>query len=178
MSGLMRRIAVGHRECLAGFDRHGVAARVAVGCTASCQSVKQAVDLVLRIALLEAGVEHHLLVRHAGAGGVFGVEDLGSGDDEGPLVPGQHGCREMQTVEENGHLVEFTGPLGIFEDLDPPTGLALVVQTERIVAHLNDPEPAVGPEAEAGRAGDKWLSGHQLDLEARPHFNRRHRRLG
>src|SRR5262249_50721485 len=56
--------------------------------------------------------------------------------------------------------------LGLLQELDLAPRLALAVSAERVVAHLDDPELAVGPPGEVDGGHDDRLGGHQLDLEA------------
>ena len=78
------------------------------------------------------------------------------------LPPGHHAGREAEAVEEDGRLVVAAVAVGVLQDADLAAGLALAVDPEGIVAHLDDPEPAVGAPVERDRVLHQRLGGDQL----------------
>ena len=97
---------------------------------------------------------------------VLGIEDLGGAGDEQPVPPGEQAGREAEAVEEGGGLVVAAVAIGVLERADDAARLALAVAAEGIVAHLDDPEPAVGAPVEGDRVGHQRLAGDELDREA------------
>src|SRR5207248_6626633 len=102
----------------------------------------QAIDAMLLIAFLEAGEEYLLLdfavLAH------LGIEDVrGAGDEDAILVREDAGG-EADVVHEESHLVVGPVGFGLFEEFDLAAELVLAIDAERIVAHLDDPEFAVG----------------------------------
>src|SRR5262249_6542664 len=139
-------VAAAEVDHLAGLERLDAAAAVAVGAVDPVvQAPDKAVDAVLLVALHETGVEDNFLVGLAVAVGVLGVEDVRGAGDQHTLAPRQHAGRVAEVVEEDGRLVVLAGAPGVFEELDLAAELALAIDAERVVAHLDDPELAVRP---------------------------------
>ena len=54
----------------------------------------------------------------------------------------------------------------VFEQADHAAMLSLAIQAQRIVAHLDNPELAVGPPVKGDRVLDERLGGGEFDPEA------------
>ena len=105
----------------------------------------------------EAGEQHFAMVGLAVAVAVLGVEDVRGARDQDTLSPGHHAGREAEPVEERRLLVIPAVAVGIFQESDHAAGLALAVDAQRIIAHLDDPELAVGAPIEGDRVLDQGL---------------------
>src|SRR5262249_31283612 len=163
------QVAAGHADALAGLRRLDASATIAVGdIDPVVESPRQRVDAMLLVPLDEAGIEDNFLVRLAVAVGVLGVEDLGGGRHNDALAPRHDTGRETDFVEEDRRLVVLAVTFGAFEKLDASPGLALAVYTERIVAHLDDPELAVRTPGEADRILHQRLRHDQFGDETGP----------
>ena len=62
---------------------------------------------------------------------------------------------KKQSIEEDGGPVVAAVAIGVLQDDDPPTWLALVVHAQRVVAHFHDPEFAVRTPVKRDRALDQ-----------------------
>src|SRR5262249_14343536 len=137
-------VAAADVERLASLRRLHHAAAVAVGAVDPVvEPPDEAVDAVLLIAREEAGEQDLALIGLAIAIRVLGVEDVRGRGPEHALPPRQAAGREADVVEEDGGLVVLAVVLGRFEELDAPAGLALTVDSEGVVTHLDDPELTV-----------------------------------
>ena len=144
---------------LARLERADLAAAVAVGAVdPAVEAELEAVDPVLLVPLAEAREEDLAVVGLAVAVAVLGVEDVGRAGDEHAVAPGHDAGRERQAVEEVGRLVVPAVAVGVFEDPDDAPRLPLAVDAERVVAHLDDPELAVGAPVEGDRVLDQRLA--------------------
>ena len=90
---------------------------------------------------------------------VLGIEDIRGAGDQDAVAPGHHAGREAEAVEEGRLLVVAAVAVGVFQEPDDAAGLALAVDAQRVVAHLDDPELAVGPPLEGDRVLDQRLGG-------------------
>ena len=93
----------------------------------------------------------------------------GARGDDHAVAPGHDAGRERQAVEEGRLLVITAVAVRVFEEPDHAARLALAVDAQRIIAHLDDPELAVGPPVDRDRVLDQRLAGDQLDLEPGAH---------
>ena len=85
-------------------------------------------------------------------------------------TPSRQGITPVGNPRPSRKTVERVVPavaVPVFEDLDRAAGRPLAVEAERIVPHLDHPEPAVRPPVEGDRVADQRLGGHQLDPEPR-----------
>src|SRR5262249_14504434 len=139
------------------------------------QSPTQAVDAVLRVDFAETSEEHLLLVRLAVTIGVLGVKNVRGASDQHAFAPGHDAGWIFESVETDGGLVVLAVAFSALQALDPAARLPLVVETERIVNHLDDPELAIGSPVERDGALHQRLGGDQLDGEtgARPEGSER-----
>ena len=83
-----------------------------------------------------------------------------------------------RSVEKRRLLVVSAVAVSVFQKPDDAAGFAFAVDTQRVVAHLDDPELAVGPPLEGDRVFDQGLGGGQLDLETGRDLDRLERFLG
>src|SRR5262249_35309589 len=125
----------------------------------------------------EAGIEDDFPVRLTVAVGVLGVEDFrGTGDDDA-LAPRYNAGRKADFVEKDRRFIVLAIAPGAFEELDASAGLALAIDAERIVAHLDDPELAIGSPGETDRVLHQWLRHDQFGDEAWPRLQGAQRSL-
>src|SRR5262249_34639718 len=68
----------------------------------------------------------------------------------------------------NRRLVVLPVAVGVLQYLDAPARFELAVHAERIVAHFDDPEPAIGAEVNGDGAVDQRLGGDQFSDHAGP----------
>ena len=149
------------------LERADRAAAVAVGAVdPAVQAELEAVEPVLLVALDEAGEEHLAMVGLAVAVAVLGIEDVRGARDQHAFRQGITPVGKPEAVEERRLLVVAAVAVRVFEEPDDAAGLPLAVDAQRIVAHLDDPELAVGPPVEGDRVLDQRLGGDQLDREA------------
>ena len=108
---------------------------------------------------------------------VLGVEDVRGRGDEHPAAPGHHAGGKRQAVQERGCFVVDSITVGVFQEPHDAPGLALAIDSERIIPHLHHPELAVGPPVQRDRVLHQRFARGDLDLEARRHANRAERLL-
>ena len=168
-----KRRAVGLEPEVAAPDRDGLVVRprrvADVAAVAPRDAVDPAVEAPLeavheRLDVLgaEPGEDDLLLVGHAVAVGVPGVQDVRGHRDEDPAVVGQHARRPRQAVDEDRAPLEDAVAVAVFEPADVAGGRVLGV---RISAHLDHVDPAVGVVDEAHRVGHDRLRRHRLEAE-------------
>src|SRR5579872_992389 len=142
---------------------------------------------MLLVSLDEARVKNLALVGLAIAVGVFGVENVRSGRDENALAPGQD-AGGVGDFEKDRCLVVAAVAVGVFESSDLPAAFEerigvfcrrfVVFDSQRVIAHFDDPQFAIGSEGERNGVKNERLGGHQLDFESGLHANAAARRLG
>ena len=142
--GIQSQIAPANGQALAGLEGfHGPAA-VAIGeVQPTVETPFEAIEAVLLIALSEAREEHASHIGTPVAIGVFGVEQFGGRRDEGALSERQHARRKGQVGEEWHHAVHAPIAIVIVEDIHPAAGFAFAVEAQRVVAHLDHPQPTL-----------------------------------
>jgi hypothetical protein len=172
-------IAASDGRRLARLRRADRPAAVAVGAVdPAVEAELESIDPVLLVPLDEAREEDLAAVGLAVAVAVLGVEDVGGAGDDDAIPPGNHAGRESQPVEEDGHPVIAAVAVGVLQDADQASRLPLTVDPEGIIAHLHDPEPAVGAPVERDRVPHQRLRGGQLHRETVPDPDRAERMLG
>ena len=177
--GLEPEVAALDVHRLARLERADRAAAVAVGpVDPAVEAELEAVEPVLLVALGEPGEEDLAMVGLAVAVAILGVEDVGRRGDEHAVPPGHEAGGKRQAVEERRRLVVAAVAVRVLEEPDHAAGLALAVDAQGIVAHLDDPELAVGAPVQRDRVLDQGLAGGQLDLEPRRDADRVERGLG
>ena len=94
------------------------------------------------------------------------MDDVRGHRDDRAVLPQQQAIGEQQIVgPDRGGLEEAVAVL-VFEDADAAQRLLALAGAVGIVAHLDDPESAVGIELHGDGALDLRLAGHQLDAQA------------
>ena len=126
----------------------------------------------------EAVIQDFALVGPAVAVGVLGVENVGRTGDQNAVAPRSDAGGKAEVVEKHGRAVVAAVAVGIFQAADRAAVLAFAVDAARIVAHLDDPQLAVGSPSHGDRIDHQRLGRHQLDLKARPSVRHRQRQLG
>src|SRR5208283_5500241 len=122
---------------LARLDRANRAPTVAV-CPVdpTVEPEVEAVEAVLLVPLAKPGEEKLAMVGLAVAVAVLGVEDVRGRGDEHPAAPGHHAGGKRQAVQERGRLVVDAITVGVFQEPHDAAGLALAIDSERIIPHL------------------------------------------
>ena len=146
------QIASANGQGLAGLETfHGPAA-IAVGeVKPAVETPFESIEAVLLIALGEAREEHASHIGTPVAIGVFGVEQFGSRRDEGALSEGQHTRGKGQVGEERYHAIHAPIAIVIVENIHPATGFAFAVEAQRVVPHLDHPQPPLHVPVEVNR---------------------------
>ena len=152
-----------------------LSAAVAIGQIApAIHPPPQTVDAVLLVAGVEAGEQGASLVGPAVAVGIAGEKQFAGSGDQHAVAPGHQAGRKGDVGEKLGPAVVAAVAVGILRDKQIfPPGLPLIVEAQRIVEHLGDPQLAIGPPIESHRVGDQRLGGDQLDVKAGRHVQRR-----
>ena len=96
---------------------------------------------MLLIALGEAREEHASHIGTPVAISVFGVEQVRGRRNERPLSEGQHTRGKGEVSEEGHHAIHAPIAIVIVENIHPATGFAFAVEAQRVVAHLDHPQP-------------------------------------
>ena len=107
------------------------------------ESVFKSVDAVLLVPLIESGQNRLAQVRFAVAVGVFGVEYFRGGADQHPFSPDHDPVREIDLLQKDRRLVVASVAVGVLEILDDAARFAAPIDSQRIIAHLDNPEFAV-----------------------------------
>ncbi len=171
--GLDPEVATAERHLLAGplpSDRAADQAIRAVDPVV--EPVGQAVDAGLEILGREPPVEELADVGPAVAVEILRIQDVRCRADEHALLPGHHAGREREVVEEGGRPIISTVAVGVFQRDDPPAGLAIAVEAAGVVAHLADPELAVGSPVDRYGTLHQRFGGDKLNLETLGHPDR------
>ena len=144
------------RDRLAGLGGTDHASAVAVGSVdPAIEAELEPIEPVLLVPWPESCEEHVATVGLAIAVGVLGIEDVRRAGDDDPFPPRNQAGGEAEAVEERGRFVVATVAVGVFQDPDNPAELPFVVDSERVVTHLDDPELAVGAPVEGDRIFDQ-----------------------
>ena len=127
---------------------------------------------MLLVALDESCEERPALVRLAVAVGVLSVKNFRRGGDQDTITPRENAGGKIQVVQEHGGLVIAAVAVGVFQHFDStarhvaapfrrredffatrrPRGRSRAGRrfhaTERVIEHIDDPEPAIGAPVE------------------------------
>ena len=109
---------------------------------------------MLLIALGEASEEHASHISTPVAIGVFGVEQVRGRRNERTLSERQHTRGKGQVGEEWHHAVHAPVAIVIIEDVHAATGFTFAVEAQRVVAHLDHPQPTLHVPVEVNRIDD------------------------
>ena len=99
--------------------------------------------------------------------GVAQMHDLRRHGDDGAVLPQQQAVGEQQIVGPGRRGLEEAVAVLVFEDADAVRPVFAFGRAVGIIAHLDDPEPAVGVESHGDGAFDLRLGGDQFDAQAR-----------
>ena len=109
---------------------------------------------MLLIALGEAREEHASHISTPVAIGVFGVEQVRGRRNERTLSERQHTRWKGQVGEEWHHAIHAPIAIVIVEDVHAATGFTFAVEAQRVVAHLDHPQPTLHVPVEVNRIDD------------------------
>ena len=130
----------------------------------------------LRVLLGEAGEPGFINIGPAVAVGVFHVGEPARERDEDAPLPRLQARDKQQLVGKRRGRFEAAIAIAVFQHANPRQRLAARRIAERIIAHLDDPHPAIFIEANRDRIDDVGLRRRQLDPQAR--IGKLHRLLG
>src|SRR5208337_5132977 len=121
---------------LARLDRANRAPTVAV-CPVdpTVEPEVEAVEAVLLVPLAKPGEEELAMVGLAVAVAVLGVEDVRGRGDKHPPSPGHHAGGKRQAFQERGRFVVDSITVSVFQEPHDAPGLALAIDSERIIPH-------------------------------------------
>ncbi len=138
----------------------------------------------LDVVLAEPGEDPGVDVGLAVAVGVLEVPDVGRGRDEDAPLPGDDAGRPGELLGEDHPLVEDAVAVAVGQEADAAHGRIAEVLGERpvvllvdvrVVAHLDDEEPAVLVVGRGHRVHDQGFGGQQVEPEPVPDAERRER---
>ena len=160
--GFDPEVAATDVDTVAGFDRGDGAAGIAVGeDEPAVEGPGKPVGAVLLVAGLESGEEGFALVGGAVAVGVAGEDEVGDGEDEAAVAPGEDAGGEGDALEEDFRHVVGAVAVEVVEGADAAAGLGVGV-----VGHFGDPEGPVGSPGEVDGVGDEGFGSDEFDLQA------------
>ena len=189
--GLEAEIACAERDLLPGQRRGDAHVLPVVHVVAAVRAIHPAVgspaetvEAELLVARIEAGEEHVMPVRPAVAVTILEPNDIGRRRHETAIAPGENAGRETQPFGEQRRAVVDAVAVRVLENPHASTRLTLAIHPERIVGHLDDPEPAAfvpvechGVEHERFRRGEfDPITGRQVNLPHRVRRRKRRRR--
>ena len=100
---------------------------------------------------------------------------IGRGGDENALPPDGDAHRLGNLIEKHGRRFERAVAIAIFEHADAAVGRAVFAVLAAVVAHLGDPQFAVGAEIDRHGVLHHRFRGDKLDAQAIADFDRRQR---
>jgi len=119
---------------------------------------------MLRIGEFEAGEPDVSLIGPAIAVGVLREEYLRSGAHKCAVAIRENSGRVWETVEKDSGLVVGSVLVLVRENHDFAARLAFVINAAGIVAHLDDPQPPIGPDRHVDRIGNQRLGRNHTQL--------------
>ena len=157
-------IPTGHIQLFARLVAGDVLAEVAARTVEpAIKTVCEAVDAMLRIGEFEAREPDVALVRSAVAVRVL-CEDLWGGADKCAVFPRKDAGRVGEAVEEDLRFVVRPVFVLIGENDNFAARLSIVIDAAGIVAHLDDPQPPIGPDRHVDRIGNQRLGRNHAQL--------------
>ena len=88
--------------------------------------------------------------------------DFRRGAHQHSVLPGHQSGGEGKSVGHDLGPVHASVSVGVAQHLDPPSGFHPAAQSARVVGHLADPKPPVGPEIDRHRRLHQVVAGHQV----------------
>src|SRR5439155_6306158 len=132
---------VGRRPLFQGSD---VASAVPVGAiNPIIEAVNEAVCTVLLVAFSKAGEQFLDLVRLSIPVFIFTVENIGRRTDQNSIAPGHETGGKIHVLHKHGGFVIAAIAICILEHADCPAWFTAAIDSERIIAHLDNPKSAV-----------------------------------
>ena len=154
-------------DLLARPERRDGAAAISVGAVDPVvQAPTQPVDAVLRIALDETAIEHFAPIRLAISVGVFRVQDVGRTCDQHAVAPWHHTQGMIEIVDKDLGSIILPVAVLVLQVLDASPRDRAAVATLRIVAHLHNPQAAVGIPVNRDGIHDERFRTNQLHAES------------
>ena len=124
----------------------------------------QFVHVVRRVIAGDTGEDRLAHVANAVTVRVLAVKNVGRRADEDAAVPTNHRCRPRQVIDVNRAFVEAAVAVSVLEEANPAK-MGCLVPPLRIIAHLDDEQPAVLVERHGDGIHDQRFGSDKIDAE-------------